>query len=120
MAEYERSAEVEAFMEKFNYFRKPYNERDPTDTTWVRKHGFAGDRIVQDALDGKGDIGLLLNKKTAFICFDIDPKKEEEDAGIGEADENGGDHGDNDRDEAEADGVSSGEAEEQRITGKAC
>jgi hypothetical protein len=95
MAKYEKIAEVEAFMQKFNYFRKPYNERDPTDTTWIRKHGFAGDRIVQDALDGKGDIGLLLNKKTAFICFDIDPKKEEEDAGTGKAD------GDGDRDEAE-------------------
>lgn len=104
----DRSPEVEAFMEKFNYFRKPYNERDPTNTTWIRKYGFAGDRIVQDALDGKGDIGLLLNKRTAFICFDIDPKKEEEecDAGPGEADENVGDG-----DEAAADGVSGGEVE---------
>jgi len=106
MAKYEKIAEVDAFMEKFNYFRKPYNERDPTDTTWVRNHGIAGDRIVQDALDGKGDIGLLLNKRTAFICFDIDPKKEEEDAGPGEDDENVGDGG-----EAAADGVSGGEAE---------
>jgi|GEM_PF-3250998 hypothetical protein len=109
MAKYEKIAEVEAFMEKFNYFRKPYNERDPTDTTWIRKHGFAGDRIVQDALDGKGDIGLLLNKRTAFICFDIDPKKEEEDAGSGEPEEN---VGDGDHGETASDGASSGEAED--------
>ena len=103
-----RSAEVEAFMERFNYFRKPYNERNQTDTSWVRKHRFAGDRIVQDALDGKADIGLLLNKVTTFICFDIDPKKEIGDAGIGETDDNGGDHDDSDGDRGEAEAERAG------------
>jgi hypothetical protein len=82
MGEYEKIAEVEAFMEKFNYFRKPYNRRDSTDATWVRDKGLAGDRIVKEALDGKGDIGLLMNKVTTFICFDIDtPGKDEAAAG---------------------------------------
>jgi hypothetical protein len=91
MAEYEKIAEVEAFMARFNYFRRPYNKRNPTNTRWVWEHRLAGDRIVKDALNGKGDIGLLLNKNTTFICFDIDPKKEEEDARAGEADRDGGD-----------------------------
>ena len=97
MAEYEKIAEVEAFMEKFNYFRQPYNKRNPANTRWVWEYRLAGDKIVKDALDGKGDIGLLLNKNTVFICFDIDPKKEEGEkegnAGAGEADGDGG-HGD--------------------------
>ena len=68
-------------MERFNYFRKPYNERNQTDTSWVRKHRFAGDRIVQDALDGKADIGLLLKKVRRRSLLRYYPKKEIGDAG---------------------------------------
>jgi len=93
MGEYEKIAEVEAFMEKLNYFRKPYNRRDSTDTTWVRDKGLAGDRIVKEALDGKGDIGMLMNKVTTFICFDIDTPGKDEGAaeGSGEARNDEGD-----------------------------
>jgi len=64
--------EVEAFVERFNYFRKPYNQRDMTGAGWVRNHGLAGDAVVHRAITGHGDIGLLMNRKPIFICFDVD------------------------------------------------
>lgn len=64
--------EVGAFVERFNYFRKPYNQRDLTGAGWVRNHGLAGDAVVHRAISGGGDIGLLMNRKPRFICFDVD------------------------------------------------
>lgn len=64
--------EVEAFVERFNYFRKPYNQRDAMGTGWERNHGLAGDAVVYRAITGHGDIGLLMNRKPTFICFDVD------------------------------------------------
>jgi len=64
--------EVEAFVERFNYFRKPYNERDKTGVGWLRNHGLAGDAVVYRAITGYGDIGLLMNRRPRFICFDVD------------------------------------------------
>lgn len=62
--------EVAAFMERFNYFRTPYNQG--AHGGWKRNHGLAGDAVVHRAITGHGDIGLLLNRKPIFICFDVD------------------------------------------------
>ena len=64
--------EVAAFVERFNYFRKPYNQGDSAGTAWKRNHGLAGDAVVHRAITGRGDIGLLMNKRPRFICFDVD------------------------------------------------
>lgn len=64
--------EVEAFVERFNYFRTPYNQVDITGSDWMRNHGLAGDAVVHRAITGHGDIGLLMNRKPIFICFDVD------------------------------------------------
>jgi hypothetical protein len=64
--------EVAAFVERFNYFRKPYNQVDIAGSSWVRNHGLAGDAVVYRAITGHGDIGLLMNRKPRFICFDVD------------------------------------------------
>jgi len=62
--------EVEAFMERFNYFRTPYNQG--VQGGWKRNHGLAGDAVVYRAITGHGDIGLLMNRRPRFICFDVD------------------------------------------------
>ena len=62
--------EVAAFMERFNYFRTPYNQG--VHGGWKRNHGLAGDAIVYRAITGHGDIGLLMNRRPRFICFDVD------------------------------------------------
>jgi len=62
--------EVAAFMERFNYFRTPYNQG--VQGGWKRNHGLAGDAVVHRAITGHGDIGLLMNRKPRFICFDVD------------------------------------------------
>ena len=64
--------EVEAFVERFNYFRTPYNQVDITGSGWMRNHGLAGDAVVHRAITGHGDIGLLMNRRPTFICFDVD------------------------------------------------
>jgi head-tail adaptor len=83
-----RSAEVAAFFEKLNYLRKPIVVRNAADTEWRYWHWYAGDRIVQDVLDGKKSIGLRASYSTSMIGFDIDtPGKPEENSGIrGEVD----------------------------------
>lgn len=68
----EAAREVATFVERFNYFRKPYNQGDSTGAAWTRNHGLAGDAVVHRAITGRGDIGLLLNKRPRFICFDVD------------------------------------------------
>jgi hypothetical protein len=74
----DRSPEVEAFIKRFNYFRKPYNAWEKNGTGWKeakKRNGeaaYAGDRVVQDAIDGKGDIGMRLSYTTTFFGFDID------------------------------------------------
>jgi hypothetical protein len=74
-----RSAEVAAFFEKLNYFRQEIRVRNAADTEWRNWHWYAGDKIVQDVLDGKKTIGLRANRTTSFISFDIDvPGKIEE------------------------------------------
>ena len=62
--------EVEAFVERFNYFRTPYNQG--VQGGWKRNHGLAGDAVVYRAITGHGDIGLLMNRRPRFICFDVD------------------------------------------------
>lgn len=62
--------EVAAFMERFNYFRMPYNQG--VHGGWKRNHGLAGDAVVHRAITGHGDIGLLMNRRPRFICFDVD------------------------------------------------
>jgi hypothetical protein len=62
--------EIAAFVERFNYFRKPYNQG--VQGGWKRNHGLAGDAVVHRAITGHGDIGLLMNKRPRFICFDVD------------------------------------------------
>jgi hypothetical protein len=79
-----RSAEVAAFFEKLNYLRKPIVVRNATDTEWKYWHWYAGDRIVQDVLDGKKTIGLRASYSTSMIGFDIDtPGKPEENIAVG-------------------------------------
>jgi hypothetical protein len=67
-----RSAEVAAFFGMMNYFRQEIRVRNAADTEWRNWHWYAGDRIVQDVLDGKKTIGLRANRTTSFIGFDID------------------------------------------------
>ncbi len=62
--------EVEAFVERFNYFRTPYNQG--VQGGWKRNRGLAGDAVVYRAITGHGDIGLLMNRRPRFICFDVD------------------------------------------------
>jgi hypothetical protein len=74
-----RSAEVEAFFGIMNYFRQEIRVRNAADTEWRNWHWYAGDRIVQDVLDGERTIGLRASWTTSFISFDIDvPGKIEE------------------------------------------
>jgi len=70
--EHAKIPEVEAFFDRFNYFRKPYHQWVGGHRPWKRRHGYAGDLIAFEALEGRGDIGLLLNLTPTFICFDID------------------------------------------------
>jgi len=67
-----RSAEVAAFFGKLNYFRQEIRVRNAADTEWKTWHWYAGDRIVQEALDGKKTIGLRASWTTSFISFDVD------------------------------------------------
>lgn len=62
--------EVAAFVERFSYFRTPYNQG--VQGGWKRNHGLAGDAVVYRAITGHGDIGLLMNLRPRFICFDVD------------------------------------------------
>lgn len=76
-----RSAEVAAFFERLNFFRKPMKVRNPYGEGWISRSWFAGDRIVQETLDGKKTIGLRASYTTTFMSFDIDaPGKPEEEA----------------------------------------
>lgn len=77
---YEKSLEVEAFVERFNYFRKPFAAWLKNGIGWreVKKFpsgepAYAGDWIVQNALDGRGDISMRLSKTTTFFVLDLDP-----------------------------------------------
>ncbi len=82
--------EVAAFVERFNYFRKPYNQRDKTGAGWVRNHGLAGDAVVYQAITGHGDIGLLMNRRPRFLCFDVDvPGKDVDEPELVEIEEDG-------------------------------
>jgi hypothetical protein len=93
----DRSPEVAAFIEVFNYFRKPYNAWQKDGSGWkeVKKRNgeaaYAGDRVVQDALDGNGDIGMRISYTTTFFAFDIDTpgkgKAEERRASLGATNE---------------------------------
>jgi len=67
-----RSAEVAAFLERLNYFRKPTKIWREDLQEWREWNWYAGDRTVQDALDGKKTIGLRASWTTSFISFDID------------------------------------------------
>ncbi len=78
--------EVAAFVERFNYFRKPYNQG--VQGGWKMNHGLAGDAVVHRAITGHGDIGLLLNKRPRFICLDVDiPGKGEDEPELVEVEE---------------------------------
>ena len=78
-----RSAEVAAFFGMMNYFRQEIRVRNAADTEWRNWHWYAGDRIVQDALDGKKTIGLRASLTTSFIGFDIDVPGKIEEANAG-------------------------------------
>ena len=78
-----RSAEVAAFFGMMNYFRQEIRVRNAADTEWRNWHWYAGDRIVQDALDGKRTIGLRASLTTSFIGFDIDVAGKIEEASAG-------------------------------------
>jgi len=67
-----RSAEVAAFLERLSYFRKPTKIWREDLQEWREWNWYAGDRTVQDALDGKKTIGLRASWTTSFISFDID------------------------------------------------
>jgi uncharacterized membrane protein YgcG len=90
-----RSAEVEAFFAKLNYFRQEIRVRNAADTEWRNWHWYAGDRIVQDVLDGERTIGLRASLTTSFIGFDIDVPGKVEEASAGNAENavNGGSEG---------------------------
>lgn len=72
----DRNREVAAFMERFNYFRRPFNLSNVGDDGWQWCLRYAGDEYVIDALNGKRSIGCLLNRNTSFISFDLDLKKQ--------------------------------------------
>lgn len=72
----ERIPEVTAFMERFNYFRRPFNLCNVGDDGWQWCPWYAGDEYVIEALNGKRSIGCLLNRSTSFIGFDLDLKKQ--------------------------------------------
>ena len=78
-----RSAEVAAFFGMMNYFRQEIRVRNAADTEWRNWHWYAGDRIVQDALDGKRTIGLRASLTTSFVGFDIDVPGKIEEASAG-------------------------------------
>lgn len=93
--EEDAAREVAAFVERFNYFRKPYNQRDKTGAGWVRNHGLAGDALVYRAITGHGDIGLLMNRRPRFLCFDVDlPGKDVDEPETVEIEEDGEEHQD--------------------------
>jgi hypothetical protein len=77
---YEKSPEVEAFVERFNYFRKPFAAWLKNGSGWREvklfpsgEPAYAGDWIVQNALDGRGDISMRLSRTTTFFVLDLDP-----------------------------------------------
>jgi hypothetical protein len=78
-----RSAEVAAFFGMMNYFRQEIRVRNAADTEWKNWHWYAGDRIVQDVLDGERTIGLRASWTTSFIGFDIDVPGKIEEVGAG-------------------------------------
>ena len=78
-----RSAEVAAFFGMMNYFRQEIRVRNAADTEWRNWHWYAGDRIVQDALDGKRTIGLRASWTTSFVGFDIDVAGKIEEVSVG-------------------------------------
>jgi len=77
---YEKCPEVEAFVARFNYFRKPYAAWQRSGSGWREvklfpsgKPAYAGDRTIQNALDGHGDISMRLSRTTTFFVLDLDP-----------------------------------------------
>jgi hypothetical protein len=77
---YEKCPEVEAFLVRFNYFRKPYAAWQRSGSGWREvklfpsgKPAYAGDRTIQNALDGHGDISMRLSRTTTFFVLDLDP-----------------------------------------------
>jgi hypothetical protein len=77
---HEKSLEVEAFVARFNYFRKPFAAWLKNGSGWREvklfpsgEPAYAGDWIVQNALDGRGDISMRLSRTTTFFVLDLDP-----------------------------------------------
>jgi hypothetical protein len=76
---YEKCPGVEAFLVRFNYFRKPYaacrgaapggeSEAIPEWQTGVCRR-----QDHPNALDGHGDISMRLSRTTTFFVLDLDP-----------------------------------------------
>lgn len=77
---YEKCPEVEAFLARLNYFRKPYAAWQRNGSGWREvklfpsgKPAYAGDRTIQNAIDGHGDISMRLSRITTFFVLDLDP-----------------------------------------------